>query len=45
MKLLGIDAGGALLVRPDQHVAWRSRHTVRDTTAALSRALATILSR
>ena len=44
MKLLGIDADGALLVRPDQHVAWRSQHTVTDTTAALSRALATILS-
>jgi 2,4-dichlorophenol 6-monooxygenase len=44
MKLLGIDADGALLVRPDQHVAWRSQHTVPDTTAALSRALATILS-
>ena len=44
MKLLGIDAGGALLVRPDQHVAWRARHAVTDTTAALSRALATILS-
>jgi 2-polyprenyl-6-methoxyphenol hydroxylase-like FAD-dependent oxidoreductase len=44
MKLLGIDDGGALLVRPDQHIAWRSRHAVADTSAALSHALATILS-
>jgi 2,4-dichlorophenol 6-monooxygenase len=44
MKRLGIDAEGALLVRPDQHVAWRSQHTVTDAAAALSRALATILS-
>jgi 2,4-dichlorophenol 6-monooxygenase len=45
MNLLGIDADGALLVRPDQHVAWRARHGVRDTAAALGRALAEILSR
>jgi 2-polyprenyl-6-methoxyphenol hydroxylase-like FAD-dependent oxidoreductase len=44
MKLLGIDAGGALLVRPDQHVAWRSPHAASDASAALARALATILS-
>jgi len=44
MALLGIDADGAVLVRPDQHVAWRSQHAVADTTAALSGALATILS-
>ncbi len=45
MKLLGIDAGGALLVRPDQHVAWRSRHAAADPGAALSHALAKIVSR
>jgi len=44
MKLLGIDDDGAILVRPDQHVAWRSKRVVTDTSAALSRALATILS-
>jgi 2,4-dichlorophenol 6-monooxygenase len=44
MKLLGIDDGGALLVRPDQHVAWRSRHAVADAGAALSLALAKIVS-
>jgi len=45
MKLLGIDADGAVLVRPDQHVAWRSLHAVANTAAALAHALATILSR
>lgn len=45
MKLLGIDADGAVLVRPDQHVAWRSQHAVANTAAALAHALATILSR
>ena len=44
MTLLGIDADGALLIRPDQHVAWRSRHAVANPAAALSGALATILS-
>ena len=44
MKLLGIDDDGALLVRPDQHVAWRSQHKITDTSAALSHALATILA-
>ncbi len=45
MKLLGIDAGGAVLVRPDQHVAWRSRDAVADPAGTLTRALARILSR
>jgi 2-polyprenyl-6-methoxyphenol hydroxylase-like FAD-dependent oxidoreductase len=45
MHLLGIDDEGAVLVRPDQHVAWRSPHGVSDTTGALAHALATILSR
>jgi 2,4-dichlorophenol 6-monooxygenase len=45
MDLLGIDDGGAVLVRPDQHVAWRSRHGVADPAGALAGALATILSR
>jgi len=44
MKLLGIDADGAVLVRPDQHVAWRSQHGVADTAAALDRALDVILA-
>jgi hypothetical protein len=45
MKLLGIEAGGAVLVRPDQHVAWRSRSAVSDPAAAVERALTEILSR
>ncbi len=45
MKLLGIGADGAVLVRPDQHVAWRSQHAVTDPTATLARALEQILSR
>jgi 2,4-dichlorophenol 6-monooxygenase len=44
MKLLGIDAGGAVLVRPDQHVAWRSRHGVADSVGTLTRALGSILA-
>lgn len=39
----GIEPGGALLVRPDQHVAWRARVAAADPTASLRRALATIL--
>lgn len=44
MKLLGIDADGAVLVRPDQHVGWRSQHGVADPAAALARALDVILA-
>ncbi|MEZ4217561.1 MAG: FAD-dependent monooxygenase [Myxococcota bacterium] len=36
----GIDASGALLVRPDQHVAWRSRALADDPRAALAAAFA-----
>jgi 2,4-dichlorophenol 6-monooxygenase len=45
MRLLGIDDDGAVLVRPDQHVAWRSRHGVADAAGALEHALATVLAR
>jgi 2,4-dichlorophenol 6-monooxygenase len=41
--LLGIAADGAVLVRPDQHVAWRSPRGVADCAGALGRALAEIL--
>jgi 2,4-dichlorophenol 6-monooxygenase len=44
MKLLGIDADGAVLVRPDQHVAWRSKSSVADPAGTISRALGRILS-
>jgi len=43
--LSGIDQDGAILVRPDQHVAWRSRAAVPDPAGALAGALATILAR
>jgi 2,4-dichlorophenol 6-monooxygenase len=45
MKLLGIDADGAVLVRPDQHVAWRSPHGVADPAGTIRQALDRILSR
>jgi len=38
----GLGADGALLVRPDQHVAWRARTRPGDPAAALRDALATI---
>jgi len=43
----GIDAGGALLVRPDGHVAWREPHAVADGAAAgiLAGVFATLLDR
>ena len=40
-----ISAGGALLVRPDQHVAWRARSAPADPAAALASALRTVLGR
>jgi 2,4-dichlorophenol 6-monooxygenase len=35
----GLEPGGALLVRPDQHVAWRTRTLPDDPAAALREAL------
>ncbi|RIL07953.1 MAG: 2,4-dichlorophenol 6-monooxygenase [Proteobacteria bacterium] len=43
--LLGIDDDGALLVRPDQHVAWRALHAAHDAAAALPGALRAVLAR
>lgn len=40
---LGIDSTGALLVRPDQHVAWRSRAAAADPAATLRAALRAIV--
>jgi len=37
--------GGVLLVRPDQHVAWRSAAMADDPAAALRRVLTAILAR
>lgn len=44
-RLRGIDEDGALLVRPDKVVAWRSVNAVSDPAGALHSALASILSR
>jgi hypothetical protein len=44
-RLLGIAPDGAVLVRPDQHVAWRARTRAADPGAAVAAALAAILSR
>jgi putative polyketide hydroxylase len=41
----GIDADGAVLVRPDGHVAFRSRTKVADATRTLSETLDRLLSR
>ena len=39
----GVEDGGAVLVRPDGYVAWRSRDRVADPTEALHAALASML--
>jgi hypothetical protein len=39
----GIEPGGALLVRPDQHVAWRSRSRPDDALTDLRAAFDAIL--
>src|SRR5262245_47314046 len=41
----GVDEDGAVLVRPDGHVAWRSRSLTREPTATLRATLAAILAR
>lgn len=41
----GVDADGAVLVRPDAHVAWRRRSAVADPGAELERALRGMLGR
>ena len=40
---LGIEADGAMLVRPDGHIAWRSRGAAADPTVTLEHAVATML--
>lgn len=40
-----VEEDGVLLVRPDKHIGWRSRHLVDDPDQALSDALSAILSR
>lgn len=43
--LYGLEAGGAVLVRPDGHVAWRSRSSARDPERVMRSALATVVPR
>jgi 2,4-dichlorophenol 6-monooxygenase len=38
-EVSGLEPGGALLIRPDQHVAWRARELPADPCAALREAL------
>ena len=45
MTLYGIDADGAVLVRPDGHVAWRSRGGADDPSARLGAVLDAVLCR
>ena len=44
VDLSGVGEGGCLLVRPDQHVAWRSTELADDPVAALGDALTATLS-
>lgn len=45
LERTGLDAGGALLVRPDGFIAWRSSKGPSDAAAVLAGALARILGR
>ena len=44
-KLREVEENGALLVRPDKHIAWRSMSLPEDPAGALRTALATLLGR
>ena len=44
LKTCGVTPEGGLLVRPDQHVAWRSRSRPENPTTALQQAVQQILS-
>jgi 2,4-dichlorophenol 6-monooxygenase len=44
-ELCGIGADGAVLVRPDQHVAWRAPAPVGNPAALLEHAMAVVLAR
>ena len=44
LELVGLESGGALLVRPDQHVAWRTPTRPVRPAAALQAALSAILA-
>ncbi|MEW9547505.1 FAD-dependent monooxygenase [Nonomuraea sp. NPDC050783] len=45
LEKYGVSGGGAVLVRPDGYVAWRSRDAVADPVATLEDALRRVLSR
>jgi 2,4-dichlorophenol 6-monooxygenase len=44
-KLREVEESGAILVRPDKHIAWRSMRLAEDPVGALRGALTTILGR
>ncbi|MDT7784013.1 MAG: 2,4-dichlorophenol 6-monooxygenase [Pseudonocardiales bacterium] len=44
-RLSGVDEDGAVLVRPDKHVAWRAGSLPADPEASLMSVLTTVLSR
>jgi 2,4-dichlorophenol 6-monooxygenase len=44
-KVREVNESGALLIRPDKHIAWRSMTMPADPHAALSKALVQILGR
>jgi len=44
-RLREIDEAGCLLVRPDQHVAWRSQGAAADAEAVLLGAVRAVLAR
>jgi 2,4-dichlorophenol 6-monooxygenase len=44
-KLREVDESGAILVRPDKHIAWRSHDLPDDPMAALSSAMKSVLGR
>ncbi len=44
-KLRGVEESGALLVRPDKHIAWRVDELPADPEGALRRAMTAVLSR
>lgn len=44
LETAGMGSGGALLVRPDQHVAWRARDAAAEPARELAAALRAVLS-
>jgi 2,4-dichlorophenol 6-monooxygenase len=44
-RLRGVEEDGAVLVRPDKHIGWRSHRLAADPEAALMQAVSALLSR